>query len=367
MLKIPDKIGGLPVLFVVTVLIPTAISAVYLSLSSDIYMSESRYVVQSSSKQPATGLGALLKSGGFSNASEEAFAANDYIISRDALDALNKDGLITRAYSHGGISMLNRFNGFGWNGSIEKLFRYYQDKAEVKYDTASGITTLRVSAFSPRDAQLINRRLLDQAEALVNRMNERGRGDLVDYANTELQDAKGAARKAALALSEYRNREGVVDPEQQATVQLQMVSKLQDDMIATKTQLVQLRALTPQNPQIPVLQARITELNREIASQTGLITGNQKSLAATAVQFQRLQLESQLADRELAAAMSSLQEARNEARRKQAYIERIVQPSLPDSPAEPKRLRGILSTLVVGLVAWAILSMLLAGVREHSD
>ncbi len=65
--------------------------------------------------------------------------------------------------------------------------------------------------------------------------------------------------------------------------------------------------------------------------------------------------------------MSSLQEARNEARRKQAYVERIVQPSLPDYPLEPRRLRGILAALVISFVVWSILSMLLASVKEHQD
>jgi capsular polysaccharide transport system permease protein len=40
---------------------------------------------------------------------------------------------------------------------------------------------------------------------------------------------------------------------------------------------------------------------------------------------------------------------------------------LPDVAQEPHRLRGILATFVLGLVAWGILSMLLAGVREHQD
>jgi len=226
---------------------------------------------------------------------------------------------------------------------------------------------LRARAFAPKDAYEINRRLLVQAESLVNKLNQRARSDLINYATKELEEAKAVARNAALALSDYRNREGVVDPEQQATVQLQMISKLQDEMIATKTQLVQLRVFTPQNPQIPILQTRVQELSREIDQQIGLVAGNQKSLAATAAQFQRLQLESQLADKELGAAISSLQEARNEARRKRAYVERIVEPNKPDYPTEPHRVRGVLSTFVVGLVIWAVLSMLVSGIKEHKD
>jgi len=331
------------------------------------YTSEARFVVQSSQKQQSTGIGALFKASGFSAASEEAFAANDYITSRDALRTLDRDGAVSRAYTRPDVFMLDRFNAFGWNDGKDKLFKYYEDMVSVKYDTASGITTLEVKAFNPADAKKLNQRLLDQAEALVNRMNERGREDLVSYANAELVEAKDQARKAAVSLSTFRNREGIVDPEKQAAVQLQMISKLQDELISTKTQLVQLRSLTPQNPQIPVLQTRVGELGKEIQIQLGQIAGDQRSLAASTVQFQRLQLESTLADRELAAAISSLQEARNEARRKRAYVERIVEPNLPDSHSDPKRVRGILNVFVVGLLFWGVLSMVLAGVREHSD
>ena len=367
MRNIPERIGKLPTLFVVAVLVPTAVAAVYFGLSSDVYMSESRFIVRSQSKEPSAGLGALLKTGGGGSSSNEGFATHDYILSRDALNTLNRQGLVTRAYGNGEISILNRFNPMGWNGSSEKLFRYYENKVEVKYDPLSAIATLQVRAFSPQDAYQINRRLLDQAEALVNKINSRAREDLVGYATAELNEAKEAARKAALALSDYRNREGVVDPEKQASVQLQMISKLQDELISTKTQLVQLRVFTPQNPQIPVLQTRVSELGKEINEQIGLVAGSQKSLAASAAQFQRLQLESQLADKELGAAISSLQEARNEARRKRAYVERIVQPDTPDDALEPKRLRGILSTFVIGLVVYGILTMLFAGIKEHRD
>jgi capsular polysaccharide transport system permease protein len=63
--------------------------------------------------------------------------------------------------------------------------------------------------------------------------------------------------------------------------------------------------------------------------------------------------------------MTSLQSAEDEAQRKQAYIERIAAPSRPDKAAEPRRLRGIFTTFLLGLVAWGIIRLLLAGLREH--
>lgn len=370
MSNITEKLSGLKnPLFLVTVVVPTLVATVYFGLiASDVYVSESRFVVRSPDKGGGgAGLGMLLKASGFSNDNSEAYVTKDYILSRDALRAVNSDGLVLRAYGNGDVSIFNRFNPMSRDAVNERLYRFYRDKLEVSNDSASSITTLRVRAFAAKDAEQINERLLQRAEDLVNRLNQRGRTDLIDYANKELEEAKTVARTAAVALSNYRNRSGVVDPERQATVQLQMISKLQDELISTKTELVQLRAFTPQNPQIPLLTSRVTQLGREIDEQMGQIAGNRTSLVATAAEYQRLQLESEVADKQLGAAIASLQESRNEARRKRAYIERIAEPSTPDSPDEPKRFRGIVSTLVVGLIIWGILTMLSAGIREHKD
>jgi capsular polysaccharide transport system permease protein len=353
-------------LFLLTVVVPTALAVLYFGLfASDVYVSESRFVVRSPDKPATSGLGVLLKSAGFSNAGDEIFAAHEFVQSRDALKELNRDNAVARAFGNSNVSIFDRFNPLGLSGSFEDLYKYFRGKVTVDYATTSSITTLTVRAYSPQEAQKFNRQLLERSEELVNRLNTRGRSDLVQFATEEVVQAKMAAREAALSLARFRNARGIIDPEKQATLQLQMVSKLQDELIGARTQLQQLRAMAPENPQIPILEVRINSLSREIDEQLGLVAGSRRSLSATAAQYQRFELEREFADRRLAAAMNSLEEARNEARRKQAYVERIVQPSLPDEAQEPRRLRGIFATFVLGLVAWAIISMLLAGIREH--
>jgi capsular polysaccharide transport system permease protein len=146
-----------------------------------------------------------------------------------------------------------------------------------------------------------------------------------------------------------------------------MVSKLQDELIAARSLLAQLHQAAPQNPQIPSVQSQIATLQRQIGIEQAKTVGGSRSLAGNAVRYQQLELENEFAGKQLAGALASLEEARNEARRKQAYVERIVSPSLPDDAVEPRRLRGILATLIIGLIAYGILRMLLAGVREHAQ
>jgi capsular polysaccharide transport system permease protein len=366
--RLLEKFFGLGWLFILSVLVPTTLALLYFGVfASDVYVSEARFVVRSPDKPTTSGLGILLKTAGFSNAGDEIYAAQDYVISRDALQAINRDGAFVRSYSDPSISIFDRFNPLGSGGTFEDLFEYYQSKVKVDHETTSSITTLTVRAYTPQAAHFFNEKLLEMAEGTVNRLNERGREDLIRFATTEVSDAKQKARNAALALSAYRNREGVVDPEKQATTQLQMISKLQDGLIASKTQLLQLRAFAPDNPQIEVLETRVKGLSQEIDQQFGMVAGDRKSLAATAAQYQRLLVESQFADKNMAAAMASLQDAMNEARRKQAYVERIVQPNLPDEAIEPRRFRAILATFVFSIIVWGVLSMLFAGVREHQQ
>ena len=355
-------------LFLATVVAPTIAAIIYFGfLASDVYVSQSQFVVRSPDKPATSGIGVLLKSVGFSNAGDEIFITQDFVRSRDALRSLNENGKIARAYGNPNISVFNRFNPFGWNGSFDDLYEYYRNKVGVEHNATSSITTLTVRAYTPRDARRTNQELLDLAEGLVNRLNNRGEFDLLSYAQRETREAEAEARRASQALAAFRNRQGIVDPERQATVQLQLVSKLQDEVIASRLQLQQLQTLAPENPQIPLLRTRIAGLSRQINAELGRAAGGQGSLSASAVQYQRLALDREYADKRLTAAMASLQEARNEARRKQAYVERIVQPNLPDEAQEPRRLRGIFATLVVSLLIYGILVMLLAGVREHRD
>ena len=366
--RLPLPVRKLGPLFVGLVLLPTFLAALYFGVfASDIYISESRFVVRSPDQKSSSPLGLALAGAGFNNASEEANAAKAFVESREGLRRINKGDAFVEAYSRPSISIFNRFNPLGWNGSFERLYAYYTDKVLLKDEVTTGIMTLEVKAYTSADAHKFNEMLLRMSEQTINEMNRRGREDLIRYAQNEVIEAQQAAQAAGLALAAYRNREGVVDPEMQATAQMAMISKLQDEVISTEAQLSQLREFTPRNPQIPAFENRLVSLRGAIRREMSAVAGGDQSLAATAVQFEKLSLEKEFADQQLTVALASLQEARNESRRQQVYVERIAGPSIPDAPLEPRRWRGVLATLALGLVLWGVASMLRAGIREHAQ
>lgn len=358
----------LNVIFMVTVLIPTLLAVLYYGvIASDVYISESRFVVKSPQRQMQTGLGALLQGTGLSRSQDDTYSVHDYIRSRDALRELDTTLKVRGAYARKDIDPFSRFPGLWIDDSFEAFHEYYQNHVEIGYDTASAISVLLVRAHTAEEARAINDMLLKMGEQLVNNLNSRSRQDLIDVAEREVRLAEEKAKTAALALSTFRAKGAVFDPSSQSALQLQGVARLQEELLGTESQLAQMQRLAPDNPQIGALSGRVQSLRQVIATETAKVTGAQGSLNAQAPVFDRLVLEKGFADRQLASTLASLESARSEAQRKQIYLERLVEPNLPDMAVEPRRIRGTLTVLILGLVAWGVVSLVLASVREHQD
>jgi capsular polysaccharide transport system permease protein len=356
-------------LFLYTVAIPTTVSIIYFGLvASDIYISESRYIVRGSQQQSSSTLGLMLKDTGLSRAEDDSYSVQNFILSRDALIALDNQLHLKAAFSASSVDFVRRFASLGRDRSFEAFRDYYQNMVDVQLDSDSSITTLKTRAFSAADARAMNGRLLEFAEDLVNRLNERANRDMIRYAAGEVAEAEAQSRAASRALAQFRNQNGVIDPEQQSAIPLQRIGKLEDQRIATNAQLELLDKLASNSPQIGVLRQQAQQLNQEIAEETQRVAGTGgRSLAGKAAEYERLALTKAIADKMLESAMGTLALARNEALRQQLYLERIVQPGLPDQAMEPHRKRNIAATLLLGLIIWSVLSLTVAAVREHAD
>jgi capsular polysaccharide transport system permease protein len=357
--------------FVLTVLVPTLLATGYFGLiASDVYVSESRFVVRSPQQRPPSALMDQILQGSastLSHSDDDAYSVHDFIESRDALKELDDKLAIRSSYSNRQVDIFDRFPGLRWDDSFERFYIYYGKHVEVEYDPVSSITVLTVRAFAAKDAYNINRLLLEMSERLVNALNDRSRQDLIRFAEEDVRVAADKAHNASLAMLAFRSQQSVFDTDQQAEIQLEGVAKIQEDFVSTEAQLAQLTKLSPNNPQIPGLRSRAETLRKAIVSEGAKVTSKKGSLSAYAPAFQRLTLDSETADKLLQTAITELETARSEAAHQQLYLERLVQPNLPDKAMEPKRFRWTFTVFALGLITWGVVSLLLASIREHTD
>lgn len=356
--------------FHLTVLIPTTLASLYFGLiASDTYISESRFVVRSPQRPAQVSvLDTVLQSTGLSRSQDDVYSVHDYILSRDALHELDAKLGVRKAYSNHDIDIFNRFAGLGWDDSFEALYRYYgRHVVGVDYDPSSSICTLVVRGYSAKDAHDINDFLVGISERLVNSLNERSSHDLVDVAAREVQAAEDRTKEATVALNEFRDKLSVFEPDRQSMLQLTGVARLEEQLIATEAQIQQIQKVSPANPQLASLKGEAESLRKAIANEAGRVTGGKGSLSSKAPDFERLALEKEFAEKELAAATVALESARNEARRQHLYLDRIVKPNLPDYPIEPRRIRSVAMVFALGMILWGVLSLVVASIREHVD
>src|SRR4051812_13718838 len=101
-------------LFILAVVLPVTLAVLYFGfLATDVYVSESRFVIRNPEKPATSALGTILSGAGFTAGSEESFAAQSFATSRDGLRAVNRNGEFRRAYSRPDIFVLDRFDPSG--------------------------------------------------------------------------------------------------------------------------------------------------------------------------------------------------------------------------------------------------------------
>jgi BexC/CtrB/KpsE family polysaccharide export inner-membrane protein len=357
----------IPLAFVIVVIVPTLLAAIYFGLvASPQYVSEARFIVRSANEGQPSSLGIALEGVGLSNTTSDAFAVHEYMQSRDAFQELRRR-FDLRQVLNGNADLFSRYPR-PWEGrSEEEFYKGFQRFITVGYDSATGISTLRVQTFKANDSRALAQELLKGGEALVNRLNDRATTDAVREAMVARDRARARLAESQASLTAFRNREAFIDPALTAQESSGLIGNLLTSLAQVRAQRSEIAAAAPASPQLPVLDGRIAAYERQIAAERAKIAGNAGSLAPKVSVYQDLQLDRELADRELVAATSALTTAEQEARRQRLYLDQIVSPSLPDAPTKPDRFLAFLTVLMSSLVVYGIGWFIWAGAREHGQ
>jgi capsular polysaccharide transport system permease protein len=348
------------------VVLPTLVTALYLYLvAADQYVSETRFLVRSAESSAGNSvLGAMLGGAQFRSTAEETAGVQDYLVSHDAVAALSRHLNLKSMFKRPMIDVLGRYNG---SGDAEGLLKYYKRQVAVESDSNSGVLTLKVRAFTPRDSRLIAESLLAESEQLVNRFNDRAQADALAVARTEV--ARSEARVAQMhdQMASFRDRERSLDPAKSSAMVTTVIGGIEGELSKARTELsVQSAFLKPGNPKLMALSSRVTALQRQVDTQNARLTGGAGSMAPAVSGFERLSLEREFADKEYTTAMASLEAARVDAQKKHLYLIRVVEPNTPQRSLYPQRGLVVLTVFLSLLVAYGIGWLIIAGIREHA-
>ena len=363
--------------FLLLVVVPTLITTGYYAFfAANMYESEARFQVRNRSGLSASPLdipsgpgrttamaGAL--GGGMRPITEESQAVTAWVDSHAAVTSLQREIDLVDLWRRPEADRIARL---WWDDPAQEwLLWYLRRRVSIFFDPETGVMTLRALAFRPDDAQLLAQQVLRLSEELINTLSARTVGDSVRVAQEDLAKAERRVIAAREALISFREREQAFDPTRSASGAVDTIAQMQAQLTQARTELQEKRAfMRADNPQIQVLQNRVAALQAQIATERGRVTRGDEALTQQGASFERLDLERQLADRELSSATASLEAARSEALRQQVFILRVADPQLPDWPLYPKAVFNTLTVFVSLSVLFGVAWLLIVSAREHA-
>lgn len=358
---------GLVLGFVLMVILPSSVYAWYLyTRAADQYESDAGFGSHTEDA-PSTFafLGVLGGSGGSS--SKDMDILNQFIVSQELVQRVDKKLDLRSIFSKPANDPLFALPK---QGSTEDLVKYWQTMVLPNYDSNTGLMSLRVFAFDPLDAQKIASAVLDESTEIINELSTTAQADATRYSQETLTKAEGRMADAQKALTDFRIKNHIVDPQAQLAGASQVVNTLVQQLGAAEIDLDMLQGTLPDSdPRIAQLKRRIDVIQKrmdEESSKVGeLADTTSPGYAKLVVDYQNLQMEQDFAQKAYLTSLSAYDQAVNDAQHKTRYLTTYLSPTLAESPTAPNRPLRVFLALLSGFLAWASIVMIYYALRDR--
>lgn len=365
---------GLIASFVALVLLPVAAVIFYLiAVAQDQYQSTTGFTVRSQESSGAANdlLGGLASFTGSSVASDSDILF-EFIQSQEMIQVVDRQIDLRAHYSQHWPS--------DWafslwpDASQEELTWYWQRIVGISFDSSSGLIEVQAQAFDPETAQAITQAIVQESQIRINALNEQARSDALGYAQADLDEAVEQMKAAREALTQFRTRTRIVDPEADIQGRMGVMNNLQQQLASSLIEYDLLRGtvaagdprLRKAEQLIEVIRQRIDIERQTFTSSntdTGAVGEDYPSLIS---EFERLTVDREYTEQAYRAALTALALARDEANRQSRYLATYIKPTLAQEAEYPKRalLAGLAA--LFALLIWSILSLIYYSIRDRS-
>lgn len=352
-------------LFFLTVLIPIIIlSFYYIFIASDKFVSISKITIKQTGERPSS-FNLSLFSIGNPTVREDAMYLQEYILSYDMLDYLERKLGLKRIYQDKKIDFFQRLSP---EATHEEFFKYYKKHiVNIFFDDTSSILTIEVYAFRPEDAKKINEAILEQCDRFINGVSHKIAKEQMSFIEQELSYANQKMQIAKNNLIKFQNKYKVMDPTQETQAKAVLISQLETQLANQEAQLKTLLSyLTEDSFQVQVLKNQIKALKDQIEKEkTKMVGVEDTKLNKLALDYLNLKLDADFAADVYKATLSAFETTRVEASRKLKNLVIIASPNLPDEPLYPRKAYNLALATILLLLFYGILKIIIGVIREH--
>jgi capsular polysaccharide transport system permease protein len=353
-------------LFICLFVFPLLAASLYFGfIASDVYVSETKFILRSPSKADMGALSSLSQGQVSGRSDDDAYALIEYVTSRDAARAMELDHGMRDMMARPEADLLSRYPSPFFKDNQEHYYKAYRQYIDVTLDSTTGIVTLLARAYRPQDAKQMATALLQLSDTFVNGLDSRANRDAQYFAKGFLAESKLELVNVEAELASYRNDKMVLDPGKESDVSLTQLAQMTTEISKMEAALAQQQSLAPNSPSVKPLSEQIRAYREQIEALRKTVVGNPQSVVSKLKDYELLTLQRDIAGKKIELATAQFEKTRQEAQNRRVYLQTVVEPSQPDTPQLPYRLLTILGIAGLGFVTYRIAKSLMAATMEH--
>lgn len=339
------------------ILLPVALTIAYLMfIATPLYEAKAVFAVQSGAPESGAPTAGIFSVGAPASTLTDSFSTREFILSRDALQQLDRGNGFTAHFRVPGVDPLSRPRVIPALGIDD--YSFFRRRVHVDIDVQASLLTLTVQALTPADAVRFADQIVGLAQHRVNEL-----ASAIDADRTAVLARTAAAdeaefRQASAAVTQAQSRHGEFSPAQTAATRYQLLGGLETQAadIEGRRESLLGNGLT-ESPILPKLNVKLAELHSQIGEQRGLLANPGGSgLQSSTSQIEAATIRRDLARDKWQAGLRTLEQARLSGldhRRYLIMVARPVTPTIATANSWPYAglLVLILSALLFGLVS----------------
>lgn len=337
----------------------------YVFLASDRYVATAQvYVKQDNTMQTLMpGMGLF---GASSGASQDMLLVNAYVTSQDLLTELDTSINFSEHFSSREWDIYSRMET---SPTEEERLEYFRTRLKSELDQDAGLITLKAQGYTPEYALAFLQAVIKNSESFINGIGQKIALEEIAFVQGELERAKEKLEASRGKLLAFQNEYGILNAAASGASLQGIINTLEAELVTLRTEEETLTSYLNENAaEVGAVRARIAatvkqlELERQkMASQEGVSAND------VAAQYQALELELKFATDQYQTSLVALEQARIESYKKLKHLVVVQSPQLPEEALEPRKFYNIATLFVLLSLAYGIVTMIIATIREHRD
>ncbi|QDC11474.1 sugar transporter [Oceanicola sp. D3] len=354
---------------ILMVIAPVAVAAWYLfTQAEDQYASTLGFSVRKEDTGSAVEiLGGItdLTGGSSTNDTDILF---EYIQSPNMVRAVMQEVDLVAAYTRASDPVFS----LGEDTRIEAMSDYWTRMVQVYFDRSNHLIEIRVKAFTPQDAHAIALAIRKESDRTINALSAVAREDATRYARAELDRALERLKASRAALTEFRTRNQIVDPEADIRGRMGLLNTLQGELANALIELDLLRQnsrnddprIVQADRRVEVIRQRISEERARFSSE-GDANEEREAYSQLIGQYEALAVDQKFAEEAYVATLAAYDVAVADGQRQSRYLATYIEPELAETPLFPRRWSILMTLLGALATTWTVLTMVYYSLRDR--